>query len=55
MFTDSKVLDLSVKILGEMMRSNAYNEVPPEAMCAESVEMAIMQIEHLKTLKESKK
>lgn len=49
--TDKNVLEISIKILGEMMRSNSYNEVPPQSMCEESVEMAIYSIQHFKLLK----
>lgn len=51
MFTDKKVLELSVKILGEMMRSSSYDSVSPSDQAYQAVEYAI---ELIKSLKESK-
>jgi hypothetical protein len=52
MFTDKEILKLSVKVLGEMMRSPAYNEVIIDNMCFDAVRYAV---ELSKSLKEIKK
>lgn len=51
MFTDKNILQLSVLILGEMMRSSSYDSVSPADQSYQSVQYAI---ELIKSLKESK-
>lgn len=52
MLTDKRILDLSVQILGEMMRSSSYDSVPPSDQAYQAIDYAI---ELIKSLKESKK
>ena len=49
--TDKNVIETAVMILGEMYRSNPFNEVDPQTMAQEAVEMAIYMTQHFKILK----